>query len=333
MATYFWTADSLATSDLPTETAAWTALYNSGAGIVDAGIVSEASPVTSRSWRLNTTGTFGVNRTFFLNETAPAVGSGDGEVLLLAKAVIGTPGATNIDRVGLYVVTRFDKVASDGYVAGPRQRADTFNPTHRLVRVDDGSNVQLTSSTQTEFGDLGWCYFRFQVNGTTLRYRWWLESEAEPTTWLFEETDATHTNDYSGFAPALGIVDNGDAQIYVAYFSVGTGVDAAPLPTEATEENLGLRITDIKEPNEADALVTGVTNARVKVWIGTNDSDWEDDISSNRVIENGTLEVPVSPEDGFSLNDTVTVEVMWTVGAERKLFITETTVVDLGSGT
>ena len=95
----------------------------------------------------------------------------------------------------------------------------------------------------------------------------------------------------------------------------------------------GIRINDIKEPNIANELVTGVTNARVKVWIGTNDSDWEDEIRSNRVIENGTLEVPVSPEEGFTLNDTVTVEVMWTVGTERKLFITETTVVDLEGGT
>ena len=99
------------------------------------------------------------------------------------------------------------------------------------------------------------------------------------------------------------------------------------------EEDLGIKIEGIKEPNEADTLVTGVSNARVKVWIGTNDSDWEDDIRSNRVIENGTLEVPVFLEDGFSLNDTVTVEVMWTVGTERKLFITETTVVDLEGGT
>ena len=106
-----------------------------------------------------------------------------------------------------------------------------------------------------------------------------------------------------------------------------------PGDSGSIEEDLGIKIEGIKEPNEANALVTGVTNARVKVWVGTNDSDWEDEIRSNQAIENGTLEVPVSPEEGFTLNDTVTVEVMWTVGTERKLFIKETTVVDLGSGT
>ena len=105
-----------------------------------------------------------------------------------------------------------------------------------------------------------------------------------------------------------------------------------PGDSGSIEEDLGIRVTDIKEPNEADTLVTGVTNARVKVWIGTDDSGEEDDISSNQVIENGVLEVNVSDVE-FALNDTVTVEVMWTVGTERKLFIKETTVVDLEGGT
>ena len=89
----------------------------------------------------------------------------------------------------------------------------------------------------------------------------------------------------------------------------------------------GITITEIKEPNEANILVDGVTNARVKVWFG-NDAGEEDRLYNNENITNGTL--TIDEVDG-GVGDTVLVEVMWTVGSERKLFITETTLIEGGS--
>jgi len=92
----------------------------------------------------------------------------------------------------------------------------------------------------------------------------------------------------------------------------------------------GITITDIKEPNEANSLVDGVAYARVKVWYGSDDTSYEDDLFVEG-ITNGTL--TISEIEGMALGDPVIVEVMWTVGTERKLFITETNVVDLEGGT
>ena len=89
----------------------------------------------------------------------------------------------------------------------------------------------------------------------------------------------------------------------------------------------GITITDIKEPNEPNTPVDGVTNARVKVWFG-NDAGEEDRLYNNENITNGTL--TIDEVDG-GVGDTVLVEVMWTVGSERKLFITETTLIEGGS--
>ena len=91
----------------------------------------------------------------------------------------------------------------------------------------------------------------------------------------------------------------------------------------------GITIDEIKEPNEANSLVDGVTNVRVKVWYGSSDTGIEDDLFIES-ITNGTLTVSAIEE--VSLGDPVIVEVMWTVGTERKLFITETTIVDLEGG-
>jgi hypothetical protein len=98
--------------------------------------------------------------------------------------------------------------------------------------------------------------------------------------------------------------------------------------TEAASNN-GVRITGIKEPNVANQEVTDVSNARVKVWYGSDDTGEEDELFTAQSITNGTLEVQ---SVGGTIDGAATVEVMWTVGTERKLFIAETTVVDLGSG-
>jgi len=51
----------------------------------------------------------------------------------------------------------------------------------------------------------------------------------------------------------------------------------------------GITITEIKEPNEADTPVDGVTNARVKVWYGSDDTGAEDELHLNQTITNGSM--------------------------------------------
>jgi hypothetical protein len=108
-----------------------------------------------------------------------------------------------------------------------------------------------------------------------------------------------------------------------------TPITVAILPADSAAIT-GITITGIKEPNESDTLVNGVSNARVKVWYGGDDTGAENALFSNQTITNGTMTVDL--DGGGTIDGAAIVEVMWTVGSERKLFITDTTVVDLGSG-
>ena len=89
----------------------------------------------------------------------------------------------------------------------------------------------------------------------------------------------------------------------------------------------GITITDIKEPNEADSLVDGVTNARVKVWFGSDDAGEEDELHLNQTITNGSLTTEL---DGEMIDADVVVTVDWDAGGgEHKFFRHQTTVIDL----
>jgi len=77
------------------------------------------------------------------------------------------------------------------------------------------------------------------------------------------------------------------------YTGVGTpnnsGVWTVGIQSAAV--NASITITDIKEANEADTLVTDVTNAEVKVWYGTEDSGLEDESHAAQSITGGEMTV------------------------------------------
>ena len=303
MAIYRWSVEDLELGVNPIGDG-WT-LVEGSVPTVSAVEIDEDSPTGTRSWRVRAS----TSETRLMLLDAVASTTDDVELLVLMKRA--TSGQDTI--MGF---PRLD--ASGSPYVGMGLSNNTTQWRWQTQSGHTGSDHGLVS-------DNVWLWHRIKAVSTTTTYiKTWVPGNAEPPEWGWTRTATI---------PAAGQVGwggyfNSGRDFYLAYLSVGTGVDAAPLPTEATEKNLGLRITDIKEPNIANELVTGVTNARVKVWIGTNDSDWEDDIASNQVIENGVLEVTVSNQE-FALHDTVTMEVMWTVGTERKLFITQTNVMDL----
>ncbi len=91
----------------------------------------------------------------------------------------------------------------------------------------------------------------------------------------------------------------------------------------------GFRITDIKEPNVSNELVTGVANATVRVWLPEFDEDAPTWMFANQSITAGALEditlEGIDPEES-----SVIVTVHWDAGAgETKFFRYVPSVIDL----
>jgi len=94
-----------------------------------------------------------------------------------------------------------------------------------------------------------------------------------------------------------------------------------------SQNNWGFTITDIKEPNESDTLVTGISNARVLVWLDGDDTVQADEEITNQSITDGdmTVELTVGSD-----SNTPKVYVDWDAGGgETKFFPATPTIIDL----
>ena len=106
--------------------------------------------------------------------------------------------------------------------------------------------------------------------------------------------------------------------------------DSLTLAFEGTASTrYGVRITDIKEPNESDQLVTGVANATVYVWLPEFDEGAPTWTFTNQSITAGALEdielAGIGPEES-----SVVVTVHWDAGGgETKFFRYVPSVIDL----
>jgi hypothetical protein len=314
MAQYRWYADDLANDVNPI-----------GNGFTLVGTASSTSrivtatggtPIGTKAWEL-------IHDSATLirwRATLDAAGtSADSDVILLFRYF----DADNNYQSGVQAVHQYVASPSQYYILGLRN--ETFR-YQAQKQVNGGAITTISGDAHEEDYRVDWYWFRGQKTGTTLRFKVWQYDPIveEPAAWTRTYTDADiSTAGATGFGAYINSsVDSTE----IAYVSVGTGTDLALYPETAT---LGITITGIKEPNEADTLVASVTTARVKVWYGSDDTGAEDELHVNQTITNGALEVELT--DG-TVDAAAIVEVMWTVGTERKLFITDTTVVDIGSG-
>jgi len=93
---------------------------------------------------------------------------------------------------------------------------------------------------------------------------------------------------------------------------------------------LGVSITGIKEPNESDTLVTGVSNARAVVWTGDppSDASTANEVLTSQSITDGAMELEFTHTPGELATALIAVD--WDAGGgETKYFRAEATIVDL----
>jgi len=100
-------------------------------------------------------------------------------------------------------------------------------------------------------------------------------------------------------------------------------VDAPPVT-----EQPGVVITGIKEPNVVDTLVTGVSNARARVWVGSGDTAATNYELTNQTITGGEMTLTLNTSE--TVTDPYIASVDWDAGGgETKFFRTTGTIVDL----
>jgi len=332
MTTYTWQADNYLENDT-LEDAGFTRISTTNLSSPDTGIIAKTTPLgllALRAYRADA----GAYFMFSWSGTESMPASSNGEVLALVLREDNLPAASANQRSSAGVIFRAQTGNNHGYLTrteGQNSPANTaFNRGTATTNYTAVGCHTPTSNGLTDQYD--WYWVRTRFDGANTKTRFWNYGETEPTEWVIDcddvDADTYTTAGRVGFGGRFDYnADAADSTAsYLAYLSASDDpLVAAPFPTTATP---GITITGIKEPNEADTLVTGVTNARVKVWYGTDDTGAEDELHTAQSITAGELSVELT---GGTVDGAAVVEALWIDGTERKLVVIDTTIVDLGA--
>ena len=304
MATYVWNPNSINTGVNPIGNG-WT--YRTTNQYSTSTISLITTPVGDRAWELSTTSTSNLSRLVSFDDIATS--ETDMEVLSLQRRTSSTAGIGNLHRISGAAGSQ------DGYFFGLRN-----NATERRGRFwTGGSQTNFGSETHgfTTTVDT-WFWIRSNVFGTTHRMKIWEDGTTEPVDWTLEQTDSAHSSGGAGLGDFLR--DTGGT-VHVAWFSVGTAGDPAP-DTEAVPRKI--TITDLKDPNAANAQVKDATGVQVKLWIDKDDVGAPDVLVTDATVTGGTMEVTFNSL--AAVGDPVLGVAKWEDSNETYFFPIDTTV-------
>jgi hypothetical protein len=242
MATYStdWTgATGTATYGSPTAITNWTAYFeNDGSAYKSASFVDAATPVGTRYLKLADTG-WG-NRSL-MHCTAAGIGNLSAATACEALMCWRFNQAQNVGEFNKHgSLAIYSDGSTDGryYGVGVRFTAGTnpnaTTPACRGVYFQGTDNwtymgaEQTTAvTTPTTLAKNVWWWQRLKVDASgNWWYSIWADGDTEPG-WVISNTNNTSRNSgYVGF----GLRPSSSMEMHVAYFSVGTGADAAPSP-------------------------------------------------------------------------------------------------------
>lgn len=147
----------------------------------------------------------------------------DFEVLVRSRAYSNNATGQNLcGAAGRVFTTSTESSGFNGYTAG--RRAAGWRD-RGVSTVSSGTVTILGTTADPTTNSDTYCFGRFLVSGTDLKYRSWEGAlEDEPTAWDVETTNSTH-----GSAGFIGVWRNLlTNDVHVDFFGVGTGGDAAP---------------------------------------------------------------------------------------------------------
>jgi hypothetical protein len=233
--------------------------------------VTTPIPNGAKAWNTNSI----VNGAYIYSLDAVPQGTADCEALLLVRST-GTD-----DAPGLGVLTRISgNVGSvNGYGRVLRFWGTGAN---NAARRKWANGVQTSVSEMVvEYVPSTWYWIKMQSLSTTHRWRIWVSGTPEPHSWASTVTDADYLSGTCGIGDFFP-VDNGELQ--VAWFSVGTAGDTAPLPPGlASEADLYAhwKFDETSGTSAADSSLSSNT-------LTTTDVAWTDGEIDGAASFNGT---------------------------------------------
>jgi hypothetical protein len=278
MATSIYDIQAQATSLNPLGNG-WTRHGFSQLALTSSQIVEKANPIGTKCWEIVYPAAPTADRMSFARWDS-GLSAADQEVLMLARRSSNVTFQLAFARMA----SNDSRTAVGGGLLG---NGDSSNS----VMEQYAANTLSTLGTAASHG-LGnpvnnWIWIRVRAATGTVYLRMWNDGDAEPGTWLRTETTTVTGANRQGF----GIWHRNAADSCVqdiAWFSVASDGDTAPGPSPAVAPKV--RVEGIKAPNKPDALVTGITTARVKLWVNKADVGAEDDVLYNQSITAGVLE-------------------------------------------
>jgi hypothetical protein len=243
----------------------------------------------------------------------------DSEVLFRARFT--TAGGTNTEIRALHRGSNTS--GRTGYVNGLRPGTTSANSSY--LNAGSFTDIQATNPGGLPSADQ-WFWVRSRVVGTTIQLRFWLDGNAEPGTWTFENTDATVAG-----AGWIGLYSNRDQLIEVDVYGVGTNGDAAPDEAVSTDPAAALTGTLADGATEAaigaggETLIVTLTN---DTWVADDGTfaaqrqaiiDGFDSAQSETTGWNAEVRDKAAVTEVVRTSDTV---VTWTLGAQAGYAIT-----------
>ena len=182
-------------------------------------IASVTTPIGNRAWSYTVVS---AGYVIFSMDSVP-VGTTDCEVLVLMR------GTGVADQALPGALTRISGAVGsiNGYSRILRFWGDPGTAAQR--KWTNGVQITANEAVNFVFESGVWYWIKMQSISTTHRAKFWRDGTSEPTAWMLSVTDidSPYLSGTCGFGDYFNI-DSGEAQ--VAWFSVGTNTDVAPLP-------------------------------------------------------------------------------------------------------
>jgi hypothetical protein len=178
-------------------------------------------------------------------------------------AALSFSGSASFERFAVIMRGGGTTSNEDGYTWQIREDAG-FN-----LQYYDGGSTSLIASAGAEPLPGARYFMRVRAEGTSLKGKYWLRGQEEPSGWMIEETDSRLASGWVGLWSFMG---TGDPK-YCDYFAVHSGTGSAPLPGETPGGNDDVTDFSSQTVDSAPSDWTEEWSTSNSTWTVVDDAD------------------------------------------------------------